>query len=233
MRKYVLVLVIFVSLCILAASARAQTYYRFEVYGSANVPRDKDFEIAMPQSTTPMKGEFQMSPGVRGGVRFGVDGLRHWGQDITYSYGINAAKIRVNQNGEFAFTSRTHQFAYNAVFYPARLNTSKAIPYITAGAGGTFFTLSQVSINQAFAQGLGTLKNHVSFTFNVGGGVRVQFNDNVGIRFDVRDWMSHPPRYGIPESSTDPQTFVFPVNGVFQQIELSVGFVYCFRNSHR
>jgi opacity protein-like surface antigen len=233
MRRYVLLVVIFVSLCILAPSARAQTYYRFELYGSANIPRDKDFEISMPQSTTPLEGKLQMSPGVRGGVRLGVDGLRHWGQDITYSYGINAAKIKVNPNGEFAFTSRTHQFAYNAVFYPVGLNRSKAIPYVTAGAGGTFFTLSQKSINEAFAEGLGNLKNHVSFVFNVGGGVRIQFNDKVGIRFDVRDWMSHPPRYGIPASSTDPQTFVFPVNGVFQQIETSVAFVYCFRNSRR
>jgi len=231
MRRYVLLFVIFVSLCILAASAHAQTYYRFEVYGSANVPRDKDFEIAMPQSTIPLRGKFQMSPGVRGGVRFGVDGLNHWGQDITYSYGTNAAKIMVNPNGEFAFTSRTHQFAYGPVFYPAGLNRSRVIPYITAGAGGTIYTLSQASINRAFSEGLGSLQNHISFTFNVGGGVRVQLNDNVGIRFDLRDWMSHPPRYGIPASSSDPQTFVFPVNGVFQQIEFSVAFVYCFRDS--
>jgi opacity protein-like surface antigen len=232
MRRYVLLVVIFVSLCILAASAHAQTYYRFELYGSANIPRDKGFEISMPQSTTPLKGEFHMSPGVRGGVRFGVDGSHHWGQDITYSYGINAAKIRVIQNGEFAFTSRTHQFAYNAIFYPAGVARSKTIPYITAGAGGTIFTLSQKGINEAFAEGLGTLKNHVSFVFNVGGGMRIQLDDHVGIRFDVRDWMSHPPRYGIPESSADPQTFVFPVNGVYHQIEISVAFVYCFKNSH-
>ena len=233
MKRYVSPFVILASLCVLMASAHAQTYYRFELYGSANVPGTKDFQISMPQSTIPLNGQLQMSPGVRGGVRLGVDGMHHWGQDITYSYGTNAAKIAVNQNGEFAFTSRTHQFAYNAIFYPAGSNSSKAIPYITAGAGGTIYTLSQTTINGAFLQGLGQLQSHTSFTFNVGGGVRVQFNDNVGIRFDVRDWMSHPPRYGIPASSNDPQTFVFPVQGVFHQMEASVAFVYCFRNSHR
>jgi opacity protein-like surface antigen len=223
---------IFAGPCILAATAHAQTYYRFELYGSANIPMDKSFVIGMPQSTTLLNGELHMSPGVRGGVRLGVDGLHHWGQDITYSYGINAAKIKVNQNGEFAFTSRTHQFAYNAIFYPVSVNRSKAIPYITAGGGGTIFTLSQTSINEGIFAGLGKLKNTTSFTFNAGGGVRIQFNDNVGIRLDVRDWMSNPPRYGILASSNDPQTFVFPVSGVFHQVELSFGFVYCFRNSH-
>jgi opacity protein-like surface antigen len=232
MRRYVLLILVFVVLCILAASAHAQTYYRFEVYGSANIPSEKGFQIGMPQSTTPLDGKLHLSPGLRGGVRFGVDGLHHWGQDITYSYGTNAAKIRVNQNGEFAFTSRTHQFAYNAIFYPAGTGHARLIPYITAGAGGTIFTVSQKSINEAFFEGLGKLQNHVSFTFNAGGGVRIQFTDNVGIRLDVRDWMSHPPRYGIPESSSDPQRFVFPVNGVFHQVEASVAFVYCFRNSH-
>ena len=224
--------VVFSLLCILAASAHAQTNYRVEVYGSANVPLDKEFEISMPQSTIPLEGKFDWSPGVRGGIRFGVDGLRHWGQDITYSYGTNAAKITVNPNGEFAFTSRTHQFAYNAIFYPVSLNKSKVMPYFTGGAGGTIFTLSQKSIDQALLEGLGTLQDHVSFTFNAGGGVRIQFSDGFGIRLDVRDWMSHPPRYGIPASSTDPQTFVFPVNGVFHQVELSFGLVYCIRRSH-
>jgi hypothetical protein len=159
-----------------------------------------------------------------------VDGLRHWGQDITYSYGINAAKIQT-PNGEFAFTSRTHQFAYNAIFYPASLNKSKVIPYITAGGGGTIFTLSQKAKNQALTEGLGDLDSHTSFAFNAGGGVRFQF-DNFGIRLDVRDWMSHPPRYGIPASSSDPQQFVFPVKGVFHQVDLSFALVYCFRHSH-
>ena len=231
MRRHVAWFIISVSLCILTSNAHAQTYYRVEAYGSANIPNDKEFEISLPQSTIPLEGKFQWSPGGRGGVRLGVDGLRHWGQDIIYSYGINATKINVNPNGEFAFTSRSHQFAYNAIFYPA-LNRSKVVPYVTAGAGGTIFTLSQETIDRALAEGLGQLKNHVSFTFNAGGGVRIQFNNNFGIRLDVRDWMSHPPRYGIPASSSDPQTFVFPVNGVFQQVEISFGLVYCFRNSH-
>jgi opacity protein-like surface antigen len=230
MKRYASRIVPFAALLIMTASAHAGTYYRFELYGAVNIPMDKTFEIGLPQSTVPLDGDFEFSPGIRGGVRVGVDSLGHWGQDMSYSYGINASKIAVAQNGDFAFTSRSHQFAYNVLYYPGGVGTNRVLPYVTAGAGGTIFTLSQASINEALTQGLGNLKTHTSFTFNVGGGVRYQFNKNVGIRVDVRDWMSHPPRYGIPASSDDPTVFVFPVNGVFQQVEASVAFVYCLRS---
>ena len=219
------------SLLVLAASAQAETSYRFEMYGSGNFPFDKDFEIGQPQSSVRLQGHYSFSPGVRGGVRFGVDGLGHWGQDFFYSYGTNATKIAVVPNGEFAFTGRSHQFGYNVLCYPGGLRPRKAYPFLTAGAGGTIYTVSQSTINDGIAMGLGTLQTHTSFIFNAGGGLRYQFTNNYGFRLDVRDWMSHPPRYGIPASSSDPSASVFPVAGVFHQLEVSVAFVYCFRSS--
>jgi hypothetical protein len=70
------------------------------------------------------------------------------------------------------------------------------------------------------------METHTSFTFNAGGGFRYQFG-NFGFRLDVRDWMSHPPRFGIPASS-DQMEFVLPVHGVFHQLEASVALVYRF-----
>jgi hypothetical protein len=231
MKRYATCIFVFAGLLILAGSAYAETSYRFEAYGSANIPMDKTFEIGLPQSTVPLHGEHKVSPGVRGGVRVGVDGMGHWGQDFSYSFGANTAKIVVAQNGEFSFTSRTHQFAYNVLFYPGGAGgKKKAFPYITAGSGGTIYTLPQDDISKASAQGLGNLKTHTSFTFNVGGGFRYAVSNTIGIRFDVRDWMSHPPRYGIPDSSPDPGQFVFPVKGFFQQIECSVALVYRFKS---
>jgi len=220
------------SLLILAASAHAETYYRFELYGSASIPLNKDFEIGMPQSTVRIPGSFDFSPGPRGGLRVGVDGMGHWGQDIFYSYGFNDAKISVTGNGDFSFTPRVHQFGYNVLFYPASLRSQKNYWYVTAGAGGTFFTLSQETINQGAVEGLGKMKSHTSFAFNAGGGVRHQFNDRWGIRIDARDWMSHPPRFGLPQSSNDPAASVFPVKGIFHQMEISFAVVYCFK-SHK
>jgi len=227
MKRHACCFIAFATLLILAASANAETTYRFELYGAGNLPLDKDFEIGLPQSTVPLEGEHQFSLGARAGVRVGADGSGHWGQDISYSYGANATQIVVVPNGDFAFTQRTHQFAYNAVYYPGGLRGKKVFPYVTAGAGGTIFTLPQHTINEAMDIGLGQLETHTSFTFNAGGGVRYQFN-KMGIRFDVRDWMSHPPRYGIVAESDDPDAFVFPVKGIFHQFEFSIGFVYSF-----
>ena len=228
MKRHAFLIVAFASLLIMAASANAETSYRFELYGSANIPMDKNFEIGPPQATVRLPGEFKVSPGIRGGIRFGVDGLGHWGQDISYSYGSNASKIVVNQNGDFAFTGRSHQFAYNALLYPGGLSPQKFYPYLTAGAGGTIFTLSQKAINEGLIAGLGKLETHTSFTFNAGAGFRYQVKDSCGFRLDFRDYMSHPPRYGLLASSDDPAVSVFPVKGIFHQFDVSIAFVYSF-----
>jgi hypothetical protein len=215
---------------LLAAPVHAENSYRFELFGAISVPVDKDFRIGFPQATVPLKGEFTVSPGALGGVRVGVDGLGHWGQDFSYGYGANASKIVVSQNGEFAFTSRSHQFAYNVLFYPGGLNSKAIYPYLTAGIGGTIYTLSQESIGEGLEAGLGKLNAHSSFAGNFGGGVRFKASKACGFRIDVRDWMTHPPRFGILESSDDPSVFVFPVTGVFHQFEASIAFVYSFQS---
>lgn len=220
--------VIIASFLVLAVPAGAKVRYRLDLFASANVPLDKNFEITQPQAITTILGKYNFSRGVRGGVRIGADGLGHFGQDISYSYGTNSSKIVVPSNGEFALTSRVHQFAYNVLFYPGGLRSKKVLPFVTVGAGGEYYTISQGTKNQALQEGLGNLKNHVSFAFNAGGGFRIQCNDHVGFRVDARDWMSHPPRYGIPAASNDPKVFVFPVKGIFQQLEFSVAFVYRF-----
>ena len=210
---------------VVTADAPAQTRYRFELYGSENIPMDKDFEVAAPQSLIPLPGEQQFSPGARGGIRVGADGLEHWGEDFSYSYGSNTSKL-VYPGGDFAFTSRSHQFAYNLICYPAGFKSRKVFPYVTAGVGATIFTVSEETKNEAAMVGLGEMETHTSFTFNAGGGLRIQFSDHYGLRLDARDWMSHPPRYGIPDASDNPFAPVLPVKGVFHQFELSIAFVY-------
>jgi hypothetical protein len=45
---------------------------------------------------------------------------------------------------------------------------------------------------------------------------------------DVRDYMTRPPRFGLPEKSDDPDAVVFPASGVFHQIEASFAVVFYF-----
>jgi hypothetical protein len=180
MKRHASLIIAFASFLIMAASAHAEHSYRFELFGAVSIPFDKDFSIGLPQTTVPLQGEFKVSPGARGGVRLGTDGMGRWGQDISYSYGANASKIVVKQNGDFAFTSRSHQFAYNVLYYPGGLRSKEFYPYLTAGAGGTIYTLSQASINEGMQAGLGKLRTHTSFTGNVGAGFRYQANGKCG-----------------------------------------------------
>lgn len=169
---------------------------------------------------------------VGGGVRLGADGMGHWGQDLCYSYGTNPSKI-VTSLGSFGFTSRTHQFSYNALWYPRKVTAKgRVFPYLTAGAGGTFYQLSQSTMNQALDPnrgGLGTLHNENVFSFNAGGGVSIRINSVYGFRIDVRDTMSRAVRYGLPKASSDPSAIVFPLSGIFHQIEASFAFIYYFK----
>jgi hypothetical protein len=211
----------------------AHSQYRFDVFGAATKPLDKDFEITSPQSTVPMKGTQSFSLGGRGGVRLGYDGKGHWGQDFEYSYGSNASKITNKSNGgQFALKIRTHRFSYNAIWYPAGLSPNKKVfPYLTAGVGGIFFTLPQSTINEALdpgRAGLGQLRSENVVAFNTGAGVRIRINRVYGLRFEVRDTMSRAVRYGLPKSSSDPTATVFPIGGVFHQLDFSISFVYYF-----
>jgi len=48
------------------------------------------------------------------------------------------------------------------------------------------------------------------------------------MRIDLRDTMSRTLRWGLPETSDDPNATVLPVNGVFHQISGSFGVVIHF-----
>jgi hypothetical protein len=212
-------------------SSYAQTKYRFEVFGAASFPQDKEFEITMPQSIVPIQAKHEISVGGRGGVRFGTDGKRYWGQEFSYSYGTHASKvINVTTGRDYAFTNHSHEFAYNALWYPGGFKSKSGItPYLTAGAGATVTTLSQKTISDAALVGLGDLKTDTSFAFNTGGGITFHVNGIYGFRVDARDYMSRPLRYGLPKSSDDPFAAVFPANGIFHQLEASFAFVYYFK----
>jgi opacity protein-like surface antigen len=230
MKRFALHAAIVAAALLVATPAIAQWKYRFEAFGGGSIPQNKDFEITVPQTSTPVKGTHEWSKGAFGGVRFGADS-GHWGQDLIYSYGTNATKL-VTPGGEFAFTNKVQQICVNALWYPGGVGADrKAMPYLTAGVGGTIFTLPQSAVNQAInpsIAGIGKLRNEKIVSFNAGGGVSVRVNRVWGFRIDVRDSMTRAVRYRLPKESTDPNATVFPVDGIFHRIELSISFVYYF-----
>jgi hypothetical protein len=217
-------------LFLIAAPVFAQTRYRFELFGAGNFPKDEDFFIGLPQFSPPIEGAHEYSAGVRGGIRVGVDFKKHWGEDIVYSFGTNASRIiNFTSGARFPLNEQLHQFAVNALWYPGGVDDRRKIfPYVTAGAGGIFFVLKAETVNAALEAGLGNLHTENLFAFNAGGGIRLRLTRHLGARYDVRDYMTRAPRFGLPESSDDPSALVFPARGVFHQFEVSLAFVYYF-----
>jgi hypothetical protein len=204
--------------------------YRFEFFGGVSIPVDKDFEIGSPQSAIVLQRTHEFSYGAQGGIRFGIDGRRYWGQDYAYSYGANASRL-VTRYGSFAFTNQFHQASSNVLFYPWSLERRHCFPYVTAGLGATFVVLKQDAVTEASTYpnaDIGPLKSETIFAFNAGVGVRFRINESIGIRLDGRDYMSRPLRYGLPKSSSDPNASVLPVASVFHQIAGTVGVVIHF-----
>ncbi len=211
----------------------AQTQYRFEIFAAATIPLDKNFEIGYPQASPPMQLTQEWSAGARGGVRLGVDGTGHWGMDFMYSYGANASKVVNHTIGaDFALTPRIHQAAWNVLWYPGGLTTRPGtFPYLTAGVGGTFYTVSQKAVNEALDPnlgGIGKLSNVNTFAFNAGGGIRMRLRERYGLRVDFRDYLTRGVRWGLPKSSDNPDAIVFPAGGIQHQLEISFAFIYYF-----
>lgn len=223
--------VLIVIMMLLAASASAEERkYRFEFFGQIGYPLEKSFEITAPQSETPVPGKHRFTAGGGGGVRFGIDGAKYWGQDYSYSYNANPSKI-TTPYGSFSINNRFHQVNSNVLFYPGSLEKKTFLPYLTAGVGVTFVSITQQTIGEALDPtrgGIGELKGEVFFAFNAGAGFRYRINDRWGIRVDARDYMSRPIRYGLPESSSDPDAVVFPVSGAFHNLVGSFGVVIHF-----
>lgn len=231
MTKTVRILALFAAVTIVAAKAQAdEKKYRFEFFGAACKPLEKKFEITSPQTPVPVKGTQSFSEGGGGGVRVGIDGHNYWGQDYSYSYHQNASRLDTAY-GRFAFTNRFHQVSTNILFYPAGLEGRKVFPYVTAGLGATFMTISEQTLGEArdpARGGLGEIKSETVFAFNAGAGVRFRASERFGVRFELRDYMSRAFRYGLPKASADPNAVVLPTSGVFHQFTATAGIVIHF-----
>jgi hypothetical protein len=229
MKKALWIIVAMLTFMVATASSQERKY-RFEFFGQATRPLDKHYEITYPQSSFPIPGMHKFSWGGGGGVRFGIDGAKYWGQDYIYSYNSNATRL-TDPYGEFGFTNRFHQACSNVLFYPFSLEQKNLFPYLTAGVGATFVSITQKTIGEAIDPergDIGDIKGEVVFAFNAGGGVRIRASDRWGVRFDFRDYMSRPLRYGLQEASTDPSEPALPVSGVFHNLSASFGVVIHF-----
>ncbi len=62
----------------------------------------------------------------------------------------------------------------------------------------------------------------------MGEGIEARLNRWIGIRFDVKDYISAIPRFGLDETSSGPGAVFFPVSGAVNNVETAAGIVFYF-----
>src|SRR5438093_9386634 len=75
------------------ARAQLQDNLEFNFFGGGSVYSDKKFQIAFPQSATPVLGAFRLTKAIRGGLRVGVYTRGHWSEEFFYSYEPSTAQF--------------------------------------------------------------------------------------------------------------------------------------------
>jgi hypothetical protein len=218
-----------IPLLVWSGTLLAEEKYRVEFFGGIGMPVDKNFEIGYPQSNVTITGKQGFKAGPQGGMRLGIDGARRWGQDYSYSYGSNTTKLSTAY-GSYSFKTQFHQASSSVLFYPCGLKRRALFPYLSAGLGATFVVVGQNVVTQSLnplTVGL-PLKSETNFAFHAGGGVRLRINKRIGIRFDIKDYMSRGLRFGLQKESDNPNQSVLPVNSVFHQLSGTAGLVVHF-----
>ncbi len=154
---------------------------------------------------------------------------KYFGAELEYSLAnqptaftdINESLARVDVD------MRVHQITYSVLFYGLP-KESKWRPYGAVGPGVAFFEFFGDGEDQAVAKGL-TLKDKWKFGATFGGGVKYRFMRNVGLRFDVRDFVSGVPSFGLPSTGTEAVPGFRP-DGQLHAWQFTIGFSYLFQD---
>lgn len=216
----------------LTGIAQAQEFKNMEltpfVAGTAHTKNQ--FEIGFPQTITPIKGEFLLDDAIRGGMRLNIHTTGHWGQEFYFGYEPNRAhfvrKTSPQQNQELAI--RVYNFGLNAMYYLREEEDLPIRPFISAGIGGILYQPTadarQIA-NDPLRANLPGFESSAEVAINVGVGFKKNLTKMLGVRMDVRGYVSRNPKFGLPRSSSDPSAAVFPASGSIENMEASVGLI--------
>ena len=147
------------------------------------------------------------------GYQFGAriaENLRDvWCAELEYSFANQPLRFTnlTPTVQSLSITQSVNHFAYNVAYLPP-LDYGRFRPYGKIGVGATLFFLQDSSRDAAQALGI-HLRDSWQFSFNWGGGLKFRANDQTVLIFDVRDFVSGVPSYGLPQSAQ-------VVNGEFQ-----------------
>jgi hypothetical protein len=190
------------------------------------------FDIAYPQSATPLPGTFAFDNAIRGGIRVNVYNGGHWGEEFFYSYEPNQATIRRTVGTSVSQTKldiQMHNFGINALYFLSADEERRIRPFLSFGVGGTVYRPTQearqaaVDPNRANLPGFGQSNE---FALNYGVGLKSRVNNRVGFRMDVKGFLGRNPSFSLPRDSPDPRATVFPASGAIHSLEASAGLIF-------
>jgi hypothetical protein len=135
--------------------------------------------------------DVQLGDGFRIGFRFAFNSAGHLGHEIQYAY--NRTNLMDNTGAILGDAGSAgtaiHQGGYNLLYYfPATKEGLKMRPFVTGGVHFSDFVLP----GSAALQG-----SSVKAGFNGGAGVKVKISTLFALRFDVRQYETGKPKWGV------------------------------------
>lgn len=146
--------------------------------------------------------DVQFTNGFRFGFRFGINVGDHFGHEVQYAY--SRTHLKFNNAGGQELGMAIHEGGYNFLAYATPEGT-RIRPFAT---GGVEFA-NYVPPGSSATYGGGSTK----FGFNYGGGVKVVVKGPYAVRFDVRQYATPKPDFGLSL-----------VSGWIHQTEVTGGF---------
>lgn len=171
------------------------------------------------------------APGGVAGARVTLDVIGHLAVEGSYSYGANNLRV-TNLDGipplVRGFGVRVHHIDGDVLYFLTGRQSSIR-PFAAFGFGIARFSPTDAARSIASTQGFitapATLTSGNKFAFNYGFGVEKKLVSHFGLRFDLRDHITAPPRLGVPPGPPTPGADFYPVTGIVHDLSLTVGIV--------
>lgn len=167
-------------------------------------------------------------------VRGSVDLTQNWSLETDYSFGHNDQRITEESGGILVhrdFRLTVSQVHFNFVRFLTD-SESRIRPFFTTGFGIVRFSPTDkarlLALSRDFIDDPTQLDSSTKRSFAVGGGFEARLDRWLGIRVEVKDYMSPIPRFGLNETPSGPGGVFFPVSGNVHNIETALGMVFYF-----
>ncbi len=214
-------IVLFVLALGLTAPAMAQNFNpRVTIFVAGSFLRGDKAFIA---DDDPFLSEFDNS--ARIGFRGTGDLTDFWALEVTYAFtrhDLGIFKLDEFPPEEQRFPISVHQFFGNGLYYFSSPDKTLR-PFVTVGIGWTRFSPTDqakvIALADEFIADRARLASSDRFGLAFGVGIEGRVNRWVGVRTDLRDYVTGIPRFGWSE-------FSFPVSGSIHNVEVSVGVVF-------